>query len=280
MGRSTLGRRVVARVAVLVLCGLGMSALCVVAGCKALKRTTVERVERLPYPDCGAGELPEGEVLASGVLRPDTGRGRDSVERFEIRRRACLVIATARIETDFELTDLEIVYDASGKPLRVWRRNTLAVTPQPDGAPDIALYELRGTIPTLIHRKPDGSVEYQTLAGGRPAAVISRARGLLTPWIQKSNLEVGESVHDVVIDLDTPDLIREGAMLRREPDLARAELGRTVRVYTVYGRDAVFTDDAGVVVGDLTGLVPADRVGAPVPRAQPLYGGPDPVHTP
>jgi len=133
------------------------------------------------------------------------------VERFEIRRRDCLVVATARIETEFELTDLEIVYDASGKPLRVWRRNTFAVTPDADGNPDIALYELRGAIPTLIHRKPNGSVEYQTLAGGRPTAVISLSRSLLTPWIQSSDLEVGESVHDTVIDLDTPfELIPAG----------------------------------------------------------------------
>ena len=250
-------------------------------GCKGPKRTTVDRVERLPYPDCGRGELPEGEVLASGVLRPGaTMQARGYVERFEIRRRDCLVVATARLESEFELTDLEIVYDASGKPLRVWRRNTFAVTPDADGNPDIALYELRGAIPTLIHRKPNGSVEYQTLAGGRPTAVITRAQGLLTPWIQRSNLEVGESLHDVVIDLDTPDLIRADVMLRREPDLARPEIGSTVRVYTVYGRDAVFTDPSGVVVGNLAGLVPAARVRTAVPRPQPTYGGPDPVHTP
>ncbi len=274
MGRRTGGMRGAAWAGVV----LG---LCAIGGCKAPKRTTVERVERLAYPDCGQGALPEGELLASGVLRPGEGMdGQAYVERFEVRRRDCLVVATARIETALELTDLEVVYDASGKPLRVWRRNTLAVTPQSDGQPDVALYELRGTVPTLVHRKPDGSVEYQTLAGGRPAAVITRARGLLTPWIQRANLQVGESQHDVVIDLDTPDLIRADVMLRREPDLAREELGRTVRVYTVYGREAVFADEHGVVVGDLAGLVPADRVHSPLPPRQPLYGGADSAHTP
>ena len=251
-----------------------------VVGCKGPKRTTVDHVERQPYPDCGHGELPPGEVLGAGVLRPLDARGEGYVERFEVRRRDCLIVTTARLESPFELTDLEIVYDASGTPLRVWRRNTLAVTPHANGTPDIALYELRGDIPTLIHRTPDGSVTYQTLAGGRPAAVISRARGLLTPWLQKANLQVGEAVHDVVIDLGTADLIRADAMLRREPDLARARLGRTVRVYTVYGRDAVFADDANVVIGDLAGLVPADRVRSPMPPPRPTFGGADPVHTP
>ena len=249
-------------------------------GCKGPKRKTVDHVERLAYPDCGRGELPVGEVLASGVLRPLGTRTVGYVERFEVRRRDCLVIGTARIETPFELVDLEIIYDAAGKPLRVWRRNTLAVTREPNGTPDIALYELRGAIPTLTHRKPDGTVEYQTLAGGRPVAVITRSRGLLTSWIQSAQLDVGQSEHDVIIDLDTADLIRADVMLRREPDLVRPEVGRSVRVYTVYGRDAVFTDEAGVVVGDLAGLVPAERVSAPMPPAQPMYGGPDPVHTP
>jgi len=256
-------------------------ALGVFAACKGPKRRDVERVDRLSYPDCGRGALPAGEVLASGTLRPAVARGGlPYVERYEIRRRDCLVVATARIETSLELTDLEIVYDAAGKPLRVWRRNTLAVTPNPDGKPDIALYELRGEIPTLIHRRPDGGVEYQTLGGGRPVAVITRARGLLTPWIRSADLAPGESVHDVVIDLDTPDLIRADVMLRREADMERPELGGRVRVYTVYGREAVFTDDTGAVVGDLAGLVPSERASGPMPAPQPLYGGPDPVHTP
>ena len=261
-------------------CAFVLLSAALVTGCKGPKRTTVEHVARIPYPDCGRGPLPEGEVLASGTLRPGVARGQGYLERYEIRRRDCLVVATARIETALELTDLEIVYDASGKPLRVWRRNTLAVTPQRDGNQDIALYELRGAIPTLIHRRPDGSVEYQTLAGGRPVAIITRARGLLTPWIRASALAPGESVHDVVIDLDTPDLIRADVMLRREADLPRAELGGTVGVYTVYGRDAVFTDATGAVIGDLSGLVPAERIPGPLPLPQPMYGGPDPVHTP
>ncbi len=251
-----------------------------VLGCKGPKRTTVDHVERQPYPDCGHGELPPGEVLGEGVLRPLGARAQGYVERFEVRRRDCLTIATARLESPFELTDLEIVYDASGTPLRVWRRNTLAVTPHANGTPDIALFELRGAIPTLVHREPDGTVTQQTLAGGRPVAVITRARGLLTPWLQKANLQVGEAVHDVVIDLDTADLIRADVMLRREPDLAREALGRTVRVYTVYGRDAVFADDDNVVIGDLAGLVPAARVAAPMPPPRPTYGGADPIHTP
>jgi hypothetical protein len=262
-------------------CAVAVLAAATLWGCKGPKRRDVQRVERFAYPDCGRGPLPEGELLASGTLRPAVARGGlPYVEHYEIRKRDCLVVATARIETSLELTDLEVVYDAAGKPLRVWRRNTLAVTPSADGKPDIALYELRGDIPTLIHRRPDGGLEYQTLGGGRPVAVITRARGLLTPWIRGADLAPGDSVHDVVIDLDTPDLIRADVMLRREADLERPELGGRVRVYTVYGREAVFTDETGEVIGDLSGLVPSERASGPLPAPQPRYGGPDPVHTP
>jgi len=68
--------------------------------------------------------------------------------------------------------------------------------------------------------------------------------------------------------------------LRRDPDLYVAALGRTVRVYTVYGRESVFADESDTVIGDLAGMLPADRVTTPAPLPMPRYGEPDPVHTP
>jgi hypothetical protein len=57
-------------------------------------------------------------------------------------------------------------------------------------------------------------------------------------------------------------------------------LGRTVRVYTVYGRETVFADETDAVIGDLAGLRPHELAGTPVPTPMPMYGTPDPVHTP
>jgi hypothetical protein len=57
------------------------------------------------------------------------------------------------------------------------------------------------------------------------------------------------------------------------------ELG-DVRVYTFYGRESVFVDERGMVVGDLMGLRADRAVKAPPPPALPMYGTPDPVGTP
>jgi hypothetical protein len=53
-----------------------------------------------------------------------------------------------------------------------------------------------------------------------------------------------------------------------------------VRVYTIYGRESVFADESDAVLGDLAGLRPHEFAGTPEPPPMPMYGTPDPVHTP
>ena len=53
-----------------------------------------------------------------------------------------------------------------------------------------------------------------------------------------------------------------------------------MRVFTVYGRESVFVDDAGAVVGDLAGMRPYGSPGLTPPAPIPVYGEPDPVNTP
>ncbi|MBK8168852.1 MAG: hypothetical protein IPK60_00740 [Sandaracinaceae bacterium] len=247
-------------------------------GCK-LQRQEVASVPQLPYPSCGSTSLPDGTVDAVGFLRAGSFmRERSYVERFEVRDRACLRIASARVETAGAMHDFEIVYDDHGRPLRAWRRTTLPGIPVPDGNPDIRKYELRTPVVTISRRSPEGR-EYVELSGGRPTAVITLARGTLTPWIQRARLSVGQSVRETVLDMTGYDRI-QNAELRRDPDLTREDLGGRVRVYTIYGRDTVFTDDNNVVVGDLNGLRRATLITSPLPPAQSTYGGADPVGTP
>ncbi len=68
--------------------------------------------------------------------------------------------------------------------------------------------------------------------------------------------------------------------LRRDQDLFVAAIGRTVRVYTVFGRETVFADEHDTVIGDLGGMLPSELVRSPAPPPMPMYGAPDPVHTP
>jgi hypothetical protein len=66
----------------------------------------------------------------------------------------------------------------------------------------------------------------------------------------------------------------------RQPDRHEESLGRTVRVYTIYGREAVFTDEHNVVIGDLAGLVPWDQSTLPAPPPMPTFQPADPRTTP
>lgn len=241
----------------------------------------VASIPELPYPRCGERELPPGEVIASGRMRPGpTSLDKNVVERFEIRRRDCLYVLTVRQEWPLGTADMEVVYDKDMLPLRAWKRMTLPGVPRADGYADIRRYELRTPEVTLKRRRPDGQVEREILRGPRPKVIIGPGRAVLTMWIRRARLPVGGRVREVALDIrEQVEQIRE-VTLRREPDLYQPWLGRTVRVYTIYGRESVFADDNDVVIGDLSGLRPAHLAGTPEPPSMPLYGTPDPVNTP
>jgi hypothetical protein len=82
----------------------------------------VDSVPEIPYPSCGGGALPAGEVIAEGRLRPGpTSLEKSVVERFDVRRRACLVVATVRQEWPLSAADVEVVGDAATAALAALR---------------------------------------------------------------------------------------------------------------------------------------------------------------
>lgn len=248
------------------------------SGCK-LQRMEREEVPDLPYPSCGTDPLPVGRLIAERVIRAGSFmRDQSIVERFGFRERACLRIATARVESASTMFDFEAVYDRQGQPMRLWRRVTIPGIPRPDGNPDIRRYELRTPNVTIRRRSPEGG-EFAELRGGRPVAVVTQARTMLTPWLQSAHLSVGQHIEAPVLDITGPDRVQM-ASLRRDDDLIRADLGGRVRVYTLYGRDTVFADVHDVVVGDLNGLRDASLIRTRMPPARETYGGADPLNTP
>lgn len=269
----------------LFLCSL--AALPVITSC-ARKHVSVDSVPELPYPTCSEavanalGDAGPGEIVARGRLRgsPDSMAESDSVETFELRRNACLTTATVRQEWKQGATDVEVVFNDKLVPLRAWRRMTLPTSKRADGNADIRRYELRTEEVTLKKKSGDAAASFEILKGKRPTAVIGPGRGLLTAWIRRSHLEVGEKVRESVLDFrEMFELIRD-VTLKRENDRFDASLGKTLRVYTIYGREAVFTDETDAVVGDLAGLRPANTVHTPEPERISTFGTPDPVHTP
>lgn len=258
-------------------------ALCLVlaGGCKLFERKhiPVESLEELGYPSCngevpGAGELVFEEHLRSGPTHQD----KNIVERYGVRRRACLLVFSARQEWPYGTTDLEVVYDKELLPLRIWKRMLIPGLPNAAERAEIRRYELRSEPVGIKRRAPSGDISYEKLKGGRPVAVIGPGRGILSMWLQRARLKQGEKVRELVIDVRALEKI-EPVTLLREPDMVHPELGK-VRVYTVYGRDTVFADEHDRVLGDLAGLRPHRVLDTEPPPPIPLFGPVDPVTTP
>lgn len=223
------------------------------AGCEGRLQQRAEPVAPLPPPDCGAGAdaLPLGEVVDRAELVPGpTMAGGGIVERFEVRRRDCLLVAEVVQETPVGRVSATVTFDADGRPLTAERRRTATDRP---GLEEVERIELRGGRPRLTRRTAGGETEHRVLRGDRPVAVVGPGRGMLGVWIRAAGLEVGDKRRGPVLDLREYVRIRE-ATLRRDPDRDEPTLGRRVQVHTVYGRDSVFTDAHGRVIGDLAGL--------------------------
>jgi hypothetical protein len=202
------------------------------------------------------------------------------VERFEIRDHgACRTIQMSQ-EWPLGTSDVHVVFDREGLPLRVWRLTTLPDERGRDSHRDLRVYDLANAAEVLLARRgPNGLREGVAIRGPRPRAVIGPGRGLLTAWIQRTDLGVGERVRESVLDVREPLALVRDVTLERQPDREVGDLGR-VRVYTIYGREPVYTDDEGVVVGDMFGLRRADAVPGPIPDPLPDPGPIDPAEEP
>jgi hypothetical protein len=229
-------------------------------------------------------------VVASGHLRSSPlSLERNVTETFRIEDRGCETVFVGRQEWPIQSADFEVIYDEHKVPIRVWKRMTVPGAKRADGYADIRRYELRTPEVTITRHTADGQTKYEILkpggkttvaAGAKPVAVVGPGRGVLTMWIQRAKLSVGERVRELVLDFREMVELLEEATLTREDDRFEPSLGKTVRVYTVYGREAVFADDDDFVIGDLAGLRPSDTVEIPEPVPTPLFGEPDPVNTP
>lgn len=257
-------------------------ALCLLAFAPACRRkhVPVASATELPYPTCaadaGARRDFAGELRAApNALEPDV------TERFSHERRGCLWAFTARQDWHMNVSEIEVLYDEQGAPLRAWKRMTIPGARDGEGAADIRRYELRTPEVVITRRSAREGRRFEILRGPRPTVVLGPGRGLLSVWIRRANLAVGERVRENVLDMrELVERLRP-VTLRREPDMTPAGFTTPVRVYTVYGRETVFTDEHGVIVGDLGGMRPAAQLRhlgpvTPLPVPSPA----DPVNTP
>lgn len=250
-------------------------------GCKRFQRKhiPVERVEELGYPSCHGKALPEGRELWREHLRSGPHHvDKSIVEYYALRERDCLYALTVRQEWPLGTADVEVLYDRDFVPVRVWKRMTLPGIERAAERAEIRRYELRTDPVTIKLRAMDGHISYEQLLGGKPKVIIGPGRGMISVWLKRAKLEVGEKVRELALDIRALEKI-EPVTLQREVDMQHPELG-PVQVYTFYGRETVFVDARGLVVGDLAGLR-ADRVLTTEPPPKlPMEGTVDPVNTP
>jgi hypothetical protein len=256
---------------------LALSALLLV-GCKRQHYPATDAVD-LGYPTCPAGS--ETKLLAEGHIRSGPMDTRlPIVEHFRIERRGCYNAVVVRQEWPVQIADVEAIYDDAWTPLRVWRRWTVPASQRADGQADIKRYELRSPEIAVKHRDDMGKVDFETYrTKKKPVALVGPGRGMLTAWLWRAKLGENGRVREPVMDFRGVEKV-EDVTLTRGPDRYIDSLGKTVRVYTFYGRETVFTDEKDVVIGDLAGLVPSDRSPLPEPKSMPRFEPVDPVHTP
>jgi hypothetical protein len=251
----------------------------------------VEVAPELAYPSCTDAGAPDAEkVVASGQLRSGPfSQEKDVVERFTIGETSCGSVFRARQEWHLEGDDVVVVYDESLTPIWAWKRATIPGSSKPDGNADIRRYELRAGDVFIKKRTPEGVVATEKLlpggrmkapAGARVGAVIGPGRGIASMWIRRAKLAVGDKSRELVLDFRSSVETLEMATLERNEDRFEPSLGKTLRVYTFFGRETVFTDEHDVVVGDLAGMRPSASLPGPEPAPLPTFGEPDPVHTP
>jgi hypothetical protein len=265
-------------------------ALLWLAGCKR-KHVPVDVVPELGFPTCGdAGTAEPGTMIGQGDLRAGPfSAEKNVVERFELRRTSCGYAFHSRQEWPLAIADVEVRYDASLTPIWAWKRLTIAGSQRADGNADIRRYELRTGDVFIKRRDAQGQITREKLlpggrmnapAGVRPGAMVGPGRGIITAWLQRAKLPVGEKTQELVLDFrDMFESLEQGT-LERFPDLYEPSLNRSVRVYTFFGQETVFADENDVVIGDLAGMRPDESLTTPEPSPLPTYGGADPVHTP
>lgn len=250
--------------------GLTLAMLCPL-GCEG-SRVRVADHPPFAYPCDGE----RGTLIGEGVLRSGpTMREQGVVERFAVRQKDCGLVVNMSQEWALGTADAEAVFSSEGVPLVVWKRTTMPTAKSRVGHVDTRRFDLRARPIRLWRRSPVGRLERYTLRGRRPQALIGPGRGLLSAWIRSAGLDEGERVRAPVFDVREPVEVVRDVTLARLKDRRVRGLGK-VRVYTIFGREPVFTDQRGIVVGDMFGMRRATAVKGPVPDPMPDPGPMDP----
>jgi hypothetical protein len=217
-------------------------------GC--MRRVPVDLVELADWPACArapADELLVARELASGPTMLE----KTVVERYSIARHGDCYVGRVHLSWKLGETALEVVWDRDLQPIAAYKRM---------GYPgDARLFEERGyrvseSESVMVRAAPDG-VERFRLRGERPTVVVPTGRGLFSvAFMRALELSVAESKKETALDLRRLVERIEPASVRRDPGRASVGAGEPPSTFTFMGRDTIFVDEDGFVIGDMAGL--------------------------
>ncbi len=255
VGPSFLARSHAARVAPWLLAVASTLAL---VACQP-KHIEVGEEPELDYPECASLDVdaaPPSGTLTTGALQGTEGMiEKGLVERYELRKMTCGHRYRGTLKWGGGHTEVELVYDPHWKPLRAWRRIS---QPGPRGTEkvDVRRYELRTPEPRIRKVTMEGVLGFEHLRGKFPQVLVAPSRGSVVPWVRAARLEQGQKERMPALDLREPLEKMRDVTLKREADRYQPEFGQTVRVYTLYGREAYFFDEENRLLGDMAGMRP------------------------
>lgn len=222
------------------------------AGCEGcLPRSEVAEVEVHPEPACDGQALGEGEVIAEGTLQNGPTMLEDVTEHFVIRNHGCVNSIEVEQTWARQVTQVRALFDDSWNP--IWMHKVMWAPADEAATRNERIYEFRNEPATMTETAADGEVTHRYFRGGQPTRIVGPGRALFAAWVFADPIDVGETRRFTT--LDTRELFEsvDEVAMRRDPDL-EPTVGDPSRVYTFFGRESVFTDEHGVVIGDLAGL--------------------------
>jgi hypothetical protein len=225
------------------------------AGCEGcMRRVPASQVDLADWPAC-ATTPPDERLVARELVAGPIMREQTVVERYSIARHGECLVGRVFLRWMLGDTALEVVWDRELNPVAAYKRMSYPGEPE--------RFEERGyrmsDTESVMVRVATHEVERFRFRGARPTAVVPTGRGLFSVLFRRHlGLEVGESARESVIDLRRLVERIEPGNVRRDPARDHEFTDEPLLTFTFMGRDTIFVDSRGFVMGDLAGLVATD----------------------
>lgn len=165
-------------------------------------------------------------------------------EVFSSLRSDCLTVYDSKHEWNLGKNHNRLWVDDKGQPLLLKKEVWVGKKPEEK------FFQWNTKLAALMLKM---NQDFFRFKGELPLRVLTVGRYLLSAWIEAANLPVGGKERARVLDAREPFEKIKFITLMRKEDRQDSGLGR-VRVYTIFGREPIYTNAQNHVVGDMWGM--------------------------